>query len=628
MPTSEYGCTRCGLITEKFQPESRKSGPAKSCFFLKGPSMNSVPQDRHPQESDDSIVQMETDQMETHQVEPHQMEIHQVEILLDSQKLPFTPGTTMLHYLQQKGQIDPKHRNPIVLMSVNGRRASLHEVVHGEERIRLIRLKDREAHPTIQRTVSFIMAVAARDILPDQQLRVQFSYAGGVYCELLNGDPLDPAQVQALEDRMRELVAEDLNLVPQRFGLRALLKMLQRQGSTDSFTSAKYLRRDSLQLYRMEGLDHLYFGRQLPSTGYVRSFRLIPERNGFVLLTNVRHQPEVLPEFTPQPRLLETMRDYSVWSRLIGIQDVGRMNEYIVNGQTSDLVQISEARHSRFFVEASEQVAALPADGKLILLAGPSSSGKTSSAKRLTVQLRVLGMRPFALSLDNYFVDREDTPRDEEGDYDFESITALKVDLFNENLKALLAGEAVHLPRYDFHSGTSRISETATRLEKGQPLLVEGIHALNPLLSQAIADRNKLRIYVSALCHMNIDNFSYIKTTDTRLFRRIVRDAQFRGYSAGETLARWPKVRAGEEKHIFPFENQADLFFNSGLTYEMAVLKLWAEPRLAAVDLDDKNYGLARSLIDMLSLILPVDASQVPPTSLLREFIGGSGFHY
>lgn len=555
-------------------------------------------------------------------------EAGQAEILLDNQTVSISPGTTILQYLQKKGQIDPGLQNPVVIMSVNGRRASLHEAVHGDERVRLIRLQDAEANTTIQRTVLFVMAVAAEDLFPEHRLRVNFSYGGGVYCEMLDDEPLTKEQIRAIEERMHELVEMDLPLTPQRFGLRALLKMLQRDGKHQRFNSAKYLRRDSLTLSRMNGFEQLYFGRQLPSTGYVRAFRLVPEAPGFVLMTNVKRDPEMIPTYVPQSKLLTTMREYSTWSSQLGVQDVGHMNEYIVDGNTSDLVQISEARHSRFFVDAANQVAAMHEEGRLILLAGPSSSGKTSSAKRLEIQLRVLGLRPFALSLDNYFVDREDTPLDEDGDYDYESIDALKVDLFNEHLKALMDGEPVHLPTYNFHTGMGSLSDKPTVLEKGMPLLVEGIHALNPKLTPAISDADKLRIYVSALCHMNVDNFSYIKTTDTRLFRRIVRDAQFRGYTASETLARWPKVRLGEEKHIFPYQNHADLFFNSGLTYELAVLKLWAEPRLAAVDPDDKNYGLARTLIDLLSLLLPVDASQVPPTSLLREFIGGSGFHY
>ncbi len=555
-------------------------------------------------------------------------EAERVEILLDNQPVMIAPGTTILQYLQQKGQIDPGLQNPVVIMSINGRKTSLHEAVHGDERVRLIRLMDAEANTTIQRTVLFVMAVAAEDLFPDHRLRVNFSYGGGVYCELANNEPLSTQQIRDLEDRMHELVSMDLPLTPQRFGLRALLKMLQRDGKHQRFESAKYLRRDTVTLYRMNSFEQLYFGRQLPSTGYVRAFRLVPEAPGFVLMTNVKKDPEMIPTYVPQSKLLTTMRAYSTWSSQQGVQDAGHMNEYIVNGQTSDLVQISEARHSRFFVDAADQVGAMPEEGRLILLAGPSSSGKTSSAKRLAIQLRVLGMRPFALSLDNYFVDRADTPLDEDGDYDYESIDALKVDLFNEHLKALMDGQPVNLPTYNFHTGTGSISTTPTVLEQGMPLLVEGIHALNPQLTPAISDAQKLRIYVSALCHMNIDNFSYIKTTDTRLFRRIVRDAKFRGYTASETLARWPKVRLGEEKHIFPFQNHADLFFNSGLTYELAVLKLWAEPRLAAVDPDDKNYGLARTLIDLLSLLLPMDASQVPPTSLLREFIGGSGFQY
>ncbi len=555
-------------------------------------------------------------------------QLDMVEILLDNQPVKILPGTTILQYLQKKGQIDPGQQNPIVIMSINGRRACLHEAIHGDERVRLIRLKDKEAQTTIQRTVLFVMAAAAEDLFPNHRLRADFSYGGGVYCGLVGNEPLSVNQIRALEERMHELVAMDLPLTPQRFGLRALLKMLQRDGKHQRFTSAKYLRRDNLTLFRMNGFDQLYFGRQLPSTGFVRAFRLVPENPGFVLMTNVKMEPGKIPTYVPQSKLLTTLRQYSTWSDLQELQDTGHMNEYIVDGRTSDLVQISEARHSRFFVEAADQVAEISGESRLILLAGPSSSGKTSSAKRLMVQLRVLGLRPFALSLDNYFVDREATPLDEDGDYDYESINALKLDLFNDHLKALMAGESVKLSQYNFHTGMGSISPRATTLEKGQPLLVEGIHALNPLLTPAISDDKKLRIYVSALCHMNIDNYSYIKTTDTRLFRRIVRDAQFRGYTASETLARWPKVRLGEEKHIFPFQNHADLFFNSGLTYELAVLKLWAEPRLAAVHPDDKNYGLARSLIDLLSLLLPVDASQVPPTSLLREFIGGSGFHY
>ncbi|MBU8869345.1 MAG: hypothetical protein KOO60_00595 [Gemmatimonadales bacterium] len=547
---------------------------------------------------------------------------------IDNQKVEVPVGTVLLHYLQEQGLADKDAENPVVMASINGRRTTLREPIIGQERIRLIRLLDHEARATIQRTTLFILAVAAEELFPEHKLSVDFSYGGGMYCELQQGVALDAGQVSELEKRMHELVAQDHPLSPQRLGLRAVLKIHERRNDEQSYTSARYLRRDSLTLYKMENSSHLYYGRQLPSTGFVSGFRLVSENPGFVLLSNLGGEPDQVTAFVPQPKLLDTLREYSSWAGDLGVQDTGHLNEYIVQGRTSDLIQISEARHAKFFVDSADQIANMEGHGRLILLAGPSSSGKTSCAKRLTVQLRVLGMRPFALSLDNYFVDRQDTPLDEDGDYDYEALTALKVELFNEHLKELMAGREVFLPRYNFISGKGQMATKPTRLEHGQPLIVEGIHALNPQLTAAIPANEKLLIYVSALCHLNIDNFSYIKTTHSRLFRRIVRDAKFRGYPASETLARWPKVRRGEEKHIFPFQNNADLFFNSGLTYEMAVLKLWAEPRLAAVESDDPFYGVARSLIDRLSLLLPIDASQVPPTSLLREFIGGSGFNY
>ncbi|MGD9546128.1 MAG: nucleoside kinase [Candidatus Krumholzibacteriia bacterium] len=538
------------------------------------------------------------------------------------------PGVTILQFLRAENPALLEGDDPVVIASVNGRRVSLHEPLAPGDRVRLIRMSDPYAQTTIQRTVLFLLAVAAQDLFPDHQLNVHFSYSGGMYCELQRPEPLIAREISALEKRMWELVAEDRALTPQTFGLRALLKMYRRQGDERSYRAARYLRREALTFYRMADSAKLYYGRQLPSTGYVRTFRLEPEHPGFVLLGNLKGRIDEFPAYVPQPRYLDTLRAYARWTEKVGLQDTGSLNEYIVQGRTAELVQISEARHAQFFVDAARHVAALPEEGRLVLLAGPSSSGKTSSAKRIMVHLRVLGFKPFALSLDNYFVDRDLTPLGADGDFDFEALDALKIEDFNRDLQALMAGEPVHLPRFDFVAGKGVLDEAPTRLERGQPLIVEGIHALNPRLTPSIPRRDKLHIYVSALCHLNIDSYSYIKTTHSRLFRRLVRDAQFRGYPAAETLARWPKVRRGEEKHIFPFQNNADLFFNSGLTYELAVLKLWAEPRLAAVESDDPNYGLARTLIDLLALLLPIDAGQVPPTSLLREFIGGSGFRY
>lgn len=546
----------------------------------------------------------------------------------DGRRIGIAVGTTVLQLVTREHPSLLEGDDPVVMASVNGRRTSLREPLNGEERMRLVHLSDPMVRSTVLRTAIFLAAAAAEDLFPDHRLTVNFSYGGGCYVELDRTAPLTRDELTALDARMRELKGDDLALSPQRLGLRALLKIYERRGEMRNHATARYLRRHNLTLYRMQGRELLYYGRQLPSTGCLGDFRLVPEEPGFVLLVEPLGGIKGVPDFVPQPMLLETLRDYAHWVRDLEFQDTGALNEYVVQGRTAEMIQISEARHSQFFVYAAQQVADRPADSRLILLAGPSSSGKTSSAKRLMVQLRVLGLKPFALSLDDYFVDREDTPRAPDGDFDFEVLGALRIDLFNEHLQMLMAGEPVHLPRFDFVSGTGTLADEPTVLVKGQPLIVEGIHALNPAMTPAIPAAHKLLVYVSALCHTNITNLSYIRTSHTRLFRRIVRDAQFRGYTASETLARWPKVRHGEDTHIFPHQNNADLFFNTGLAYEMSVLKLWAEPRLAAVDPDDPNYGLARTLIDILGLLLPIDASQVPPTSLLREFIGGSGFSY
>jgi len=548
---------------------------------------------------------------------------------INGKKVDIKAGQPLIEHLRSKGDVDPSAQDPVVMASVNGRRTDLYEPLKPEDKVKLYRLRDRRAGPTIQRTVAFILTAACEQLFPGSDLRMEFSYGRGVYCRLTGlDDELNPEKIQAIEQRMHDLVKADLPIAPHIYGIRSLIRHARALGKPAETNLAQYLRRDSLKLYRLEGTEHLFYGRQLPSTGFVRAFRLIPEAPGFILQSGPAGAPEKLLDVTSHPKLLHTMRDYADWLVDLGLQDIGHLNRFVVEGRTPDLVQLCEARHARVFVEAADQVAKMPDDGRLVLVAGPSSSGKTTFAKRLSVQLRVLGYEPFALSLDDYFVDREKTPRSADGDYDYEALETIKLDLFNEHLHALMAGEEVHLPIYDFPTGTSRLRDEPTSIKRGQPLIVEGIHALNPKLTSAVDKRHKLLAYVSALCHMNVDNTSYIRTSRTRLFRRIVRDAQFRGYTASDTLARWPKVRAGEEKHIFPYQNQADIFFNSGLAYELSVLKLWAEPRLAAVTIDDPNYGTARSLIDLLATLLPIDAGVVPPTSLLREFVGGSGFRY
>ena len=552
----------------------------------------------------------------------------QVTVEIDGTPFTTAPGRPVRELLRTAGGEDVWGENPVVLATVDSRRVCLAEPLWGDERVKLMRLNDPEVHSTSIRTLCALLAVAAEQLLPTRRLVLDFGYGAGIYGEL-RGEPALPADDLArLEARMRELAARDLALAPRTYGQLELVKLLAASRFESGVRAARYARQDSLTLFRMEDSTRLFYGLQLPSTRFVRAFALRPEPPGFMLLPSLPGRPDVVSVFDPQPKLLETMRGYSRWSEIQGFPDLGSLNRFVAEGRAAEVVHVEEARHEQTLVAAAARATALPDDGRLILVAGPSSSGKTSFAKRLALQLRVLGFTPTALSLDDYFMPRERTPRDERGEFDFEALGALQLDLLNEHLTALLAGEAVRLPHYDFHTGASTLRNETFRIARGQPLIVEGIHALNPELTAAVPRPRKLHVYVSALCHFNLDDLSYIPTHLARLFRRIVRDAMFRGYTASQTLARWPRVRAGEQKWIFPFQQNADIFFNAGLAYELGVLKLWAEPRLAAVEPDDPNYGRARSLLELLTLILPIDAGQAPPTSLLREFIGGSGFNY
>lgn len=543
-------------------------------------------------------------------------------------RTPITTGHTIADVLKETGGADLWGDNPVVLAEIDGRRASLAEPLWGEEHVELIRMDDPEAHSTLVRSLCFVLAAAAEELFPASELVIDFSYSGGIYCQLRREQPLSAEEIAGLEARMRQIVDRDLQLQPRTHGMRELLRLLDREGRLEAFGAVRYVRREKLSLFRMEGTRHIFYGLQVPSTGKVGAFALRPQTPGFVLIPSRAGKPRELADFKEQPKLLEAMRSYSDWLDQIGLHDVGQVNRRVVEGRAAELIQVCEARHDQIIVHTAERVAGLPAAGRLVLIAGPSSSGKTTLAKRLMIQLRVLGFRPRALSMDDYFVDRERTPRGPDGDYDYESLRAIDLELFNDHLRRLLAGESVRLASYDFRTGRNSLLGEEMTLGVGQPLIVEGMHALNPELTPAIERERKLHVYASALAHLNVDVYSYIPTTLTRLFRRIVRDAQFRGYTASQTLARWPKVRLGEEAHVFPHQQNADVFVNSALAYELGVLKLWAEPRLAAVEPDDPNYGRARSLIDLLTLLLPVDARMVPPTSLLREFIGQSGFHY
>ena len=551
-----------------------------------------------------------------------------VPAIIEGREISTLPGTPLAEALANHDLLGEANGDPVVLGVINGQRTSLHEPLWGDETIGLMRLSHPKTQSTLVRTLAAVLAMACDDLHPDNPVVVDFSYGEGMYCRLRRGTGVTAAELAGLEERMREIIAEDRPLTPRVYGQRTLIRMLRDTARSYSRLAARHVVTGSGDYCRAEGSRLLFQGLHLPSTGLIRAFALELEPPGFVLLPSVPGHPDEVGAHRDQPKLLETLRAHSLWTTGQGLADLGSINRMVEQGRTKSLIRICEARHDRDVVEIAARVAALPEDGRLVLIAGPSSSGKTSFAKRLALQLRVLGLRPFALSMDDYFVDRAATPRDAGGDYDYESLEALRLDRLDADLVGLLAGRETRLARYDFATGAAGERDEPTRLERGAPLLVEGIHALNPAVAASIDRAHSLRIYVSALTHTNIDDITYMPTRLTRLYRRIVRDAQFRGYTAGETLQRWRSVREGERRHIFPYQQNADVFFNSGLAYELGVLKMWAEPRLAAVAPDHPAYGRARALLEFLALHLPIEGRVVPPTSLLREFIGGSGFDY
>jgi len=547
-------------------------------------------------------------------------------VSIEGREIAIEPGATVGEVLAAHA-IDGQTGDPVVIAVVNGLRTSLLEPLWGGETVGLMRWRHPKSHSTVVRTLVTVLAETAHERFPDHPLVVEYAHGEGFYCRL-EGRLVTAEDLASLTEGMNALRDADREIVPQVYGQRLLLRRMGELPHERSQRAARHLYRGGGRVYQIEGGRLLFHGLRLPRTGLIGAFALLPLEPGFLLLPCRPGEPHQPSSPTVQPPLLEAMRRGAAWNTDQQMADLGAINCMIANDKTKELIRICEARHEQELVRIARRVAAMPRQGRLVLLAGPSSSGKTTTAKRLALHLRVLGLRPFALSLDDYFVDRDRTPRDEKGEYDYETIDALRLDELNRHLAALLAGEPVRLLRYDFQTGRSLERERPVTLERGAPLIVEGLHGLNPRIGTLVAAGQALRIFVSAMSHPGLDNFSFVPPHLIRLFRRIVRDSQFRGYTASQTLRRWPMVRGGELKHIFPYQGRADVYFDSWIPYEPGVMKLWAEPRLAAVEARDPAYGRARALGDLLAMVLPVDPRLVPPTSLLREFIGESGFSY
>ncbi len=518
----------------------------------------------------------------------------------------------------------PNAEVPIVAALVDGRLRELTFVPSGDIRAVPVDLTSADGMRIYRRSLLLLLLAAFEDLFPDARLVVQHSLTfGGYYCEVEGRDQLSEEELTRLEARMRDLAEADLPIREEEIPLDEAIALFEKRGDDDKVRLLRFRQKDYVTVYWLDDTVDYLHGYMVPSTGYLRIFGLAPYPPGFVLRFPRRFAPNSLQPITHLPRLVSVFRQHGRWMELMHVTDVGALNEAIHEGRLRELILIAEALHEQHISDIAQEIARRK-DVRLVLVAGPSSSGKTTFSKRLSVQLLASGIRPFALGMDDYFVNREDTPRDENGNYDFDSPRALDLDLLNEQLRALLAGEEVTLPRFNFITGKREQGPTV-RLHPDQIIIMEGIHGLNPLIAESVPVEHTFRVYVSALTVLNLDRHNRISTTDTRLIRRIVRDARTRGRNAEGTILMWENVRRAEKRYIFPYQEHADMMFNSALVYELSALRHLAEPLLLQVEPDSPAYVEARRLISFLRWFLPCqDMEMIPNNSILREFIGGS----
>jgi len=496
--------------------------------------------------------------------------------------------------------------------------------IAADARVRPINMSDTDGARIYRRSLTFLLEVAFIELFSQWKLTIDHSVSSGAYyCHVPEQEPFKQENLDALEKRMRQLVAADEPMLREKEELENAIAFFRKHGQDDKLRLLKYRQGDYLILYNLKGKRDYHHGYMVPSTGYLQWFDLQLVGSGFVLRFPRRHAPNQLSPMPSYPTLLSTFRQYGQWLETLGIQSVGALNDAIKDGRINEVILVSEALHAQQISEIANIIHDNKDKVRVILIAGPSSSGKTTFSKRLTIQLLTEGISPFALEMDNYFVNREDTPRDEDGKLDFEHLDAVNRALLNEHIEKLTNGEKVQLRRYNFHKGINEPGEEV-QLEPGQMIILEGIHGLNPKLLEGIPSEQTYRIYVSCLTQLNLDRHNRISTTDTRELRRILRDARDRGYSAQQTISQWEMVRRGEKEHIFPYQENADIMFNSALAYELTALKPLVEPLLRQVPYGSMEYIEAKRLLKFLQWFLPIDPQLIPDNSILREFIGDS----
>lgn len=524
-----------------------------------------------------------------------------------------------------KSKVQGEYDALIVAAKVNNNLKELRYVLDKDAEIEFVDLSTSIGQRIYQRSLSFVFIRAAMELLPECRVSVEHSLSKGLYCEIKYKNPINEDDVEAIESRMNQIVEENVKFEKKNIPKEEAKKIFHRFDMDAKEKLLNYREKDNINIYSCGWLQNYFYGYMVPSTGYLKNFKLKFYLPGIIIQFPTKQEPNKIPKFKEQPKLASVFREAEIWGNILDVGYVANLNELIEKDEHPQLIRIAEALHEKKIAQVADMIT--QKEKRVVLIAGPSSSGKTTFAQRLLIQLKVNGLNPITLSTDDYFVNRELTPRDEEGNYDFESLDAVDVDLFNANLTKLIQGQEVHIPTFNFLTGTREYKGNKLKIHKDQPIIIEGIHGLNEKLTNDVPHDKKFKIYISALTQLNIDNHNRIPTTDTRLVRRIVRDSKYRGHSALTTLRLWKSVRRGEERNIFPFQEAADIMFNSALVYELAALKKYAEPLLKEIDDKEPEYAEAKRLLKFLSYFKSIDDEKsILQTSILKEFVGGSCF--
>lgn len=544
-------------------------------------------------------------------------------ITLNNEKYEIEKKTKLLELAKR---FKDSYQSSVVAARVNNDIRELSYELAEDAKVTFIDLTDEDGMRIYRRSLYFIFIKAVNELFPERNAVISHPMSNGVYCEIRGDEELTEIDVEAVQKKMNEIVSCALPFEKKVVSTESARELYKKTGRLDKYAVLEHRQKPYVTVYNCGGYEDYYYGYMVPDTGYIKCFSLKFHHPGVVIQFPSKGKPEKLPDFEEQKKLFKVFIEYKKWVRILGVENVGALNDIVKSGEIGDLIRVSEALHEKKIAEIADKITNHEEQKRIVLISGPSSSGKTTFANRLGIQLRVNGYTPKTISLDNYFVNRDKTPMDETGEYDYEALEAIDVELFNKHLTALLEGHEVEIPVYNFETGSREAVGQKMIMNKNTILVIEGIHGLNDRLTASISSEDKFKIYVSALTSMNIDDHNRIPSTDTRIIRRIVRDNKFRGCSAINTINRWPSVRRGEEKNIFPYQENADTMFNSSLVYELCLLKTYAEPLLMQLGPENERYSEVKRLIEFLSYFLPIDGKEVPNNSIVKEFVGGSCF--